>query len=70
MLKRTFRLDRLLHKFKTPATLLDELARRLYAAGFIETIGYDRYSENDKLTNQENKKELFNLIRGIKNDFK
>jgi len=63
---RTFRLDRLYHRFlKTrdmPIECLDEFATTLQLGGFIELLPDDRYQETPKLTGRANKKEFFKLI--------
>lgn len=79
-LTRTFRLDRLHHKFLKPNNISIEklpfLVSKLYEAGFIEVWkdGYDhisntyieRYSETEKLTSRKYKNELFKIIGSLK----
>lgn len=71
---RTFRLDRLYHQLLKPKGIelekLPLLVTKLYESGFIElyhSFGDDeRYSETEKLTNRQNRDELFKLIEGLK----
>jgi len=69
--KRTFRIDRLYHRYLRPRQVglkyLNDFAMLLEAKGFILLLENDRYSETSKLNNQTNNKELFALVtRGLK----
>lgn len=76
---RTFRIDRLYHKFLKPqgmsSDLVGILATRLQDHDFIaihwddERLLGDRYEETEKLTNRKNKDELFKLINEIKKEY-
>jgi len=63
---RTFRLDRLYHRFLKPRDIplkyLDRFIDLLNMEGFIELLPDDRYQETPKLTGRANKKEFFKLI--------
>lgn len=70
---RTFRLDRLYHQLLKPKGIelekLPLLVTKLYESGFIElyhSFGDDeRYSETEKLTNRQNRDELFKIIHEL-----
>ena len=70
---RTFRLDRLYHQLLKPKGIelekLPLLVTKLYESGFIELyhiFGDDeRYSETEKLTNRQNRDELFKIIHEL-----
>ena len=68
---RTFRLDRLYFQFLKPKglsiELLHELQTLMIEHGFITMEdGLERYSETQKLTNRQNRDELFKIIERIK----
>lgn len=72
---RTFKLDRLYHRFLKPKRIsidrLPLLATKLYEQGFIEIFrdprdpDLERYLETDKLISGEHKNELFKLIGSL-----
>lgn len=77
-MKRTFSLDRIYHQLMKPKQIpvnrLPFVVARLYEQGFIELVhdqsnpDLERYSETEKLTGHQNKKELFKLLEKIKNE--
>lgn len=64
--ERTFRLDRLYHKFLKPKghklEHLESLIEALVISDFIKVINDERYSETEKLSSGKHKSELFKLI--------
>lgn len=74
---RTFRIDRLYHKFLKPKNIpiekLHDLIQLLDSSGFIELVlqhdeidtASDRYIETEKLTSRQHRDELFKLIQGL-----
>lgn len=75
-MKRTFSLERVYHQLmksrQVPREKLADVVSLLVERGFIELVlpehedGELRYSENEKLTSGENKKELFKLLEKVK----
>jgi hypothetical protein len=71
---RTFKTDKLYHQFLAPQRIsidqLPFLVTKLYEAGFIELYhqddGSERYSELNKLLNNNFKTELFKIIGELK----
>lgn len=68
---KTFRIDKLYHKFLKPkgipTSFIESLASRLQNHGFI-LVQDDRYQETDKLTSREHRDELFKIIQGVKDE--
>lgn len=70
---RTFRLDRLYFQFLKPKSIelekLPLLVTKLYESGFIELYHHfgddERYTETEKLTNRQNRDELFKIIQEL-----
>lgn len=67
---RTYRIDRLYHRFLKPKGIpldqLPALATRLQTAGFIDlghVAGLGRYIETTKLISRDHRDELFKLIQ-------
>jgi hypothetical protein len=68
--ERTFRIDRLYHQFlqkrNVSIEFLNELILKLEEHNFIKLLdGRQRYIELDKLTNRQNRDELFKLVHKI-----
>jgi len=51
-----------------PLSELDLVTKKLSEAGFIELQKPDRYSENEKFTNFEHRKEFFKILQKVKNE--
>lgn len=74
---RTYSLDTLYYKFKSKGVTRDNFdffVTKMYEARFIDVFqdplipNVERYVELDKLTNRQNRDELFKLIQELKND--
>jgi hypothetical protein len=67
----TYRLDRLYYQLLKPRQgkreSLTALVTKLEEANFIKVM-QGRYSETEKLTNSQNRKELFKLVQGVVNE--
>lgn len=74
-MKRTFTIERIYHQLmksrNVPREKLARVVSELSSQGFIE-LDIDghlvRYSETEKLSGHQNKKELFKLLEKIKNE--
>lgn len=71
---RTFRIDRLYHRFlrrqRISYEALGALSVLLEVRGFIKvTADKERYSETEKLLSGEHKKELFKILQKLKGEY-